>query len=167
MKRRFHGTSAQLRAYRELNLLNLTPAEKWAEKILKQRFQKEQIDVQFVYGFRRFDFFFPYIKTAVEIDGGYHFTKEKFIDDKVKDNYLFRRRGIKVFRVQNFDNTKMNEVCDKMREEFNRKRGLPTQDKSCRKIMLDNHKNKKEEINKVIEMKKLMQPKVILRKKSE
>lgn len=96
--------------YRLEALKNKTKAEVWAEEILLNNFEAKKFVVQCVYKFRRFDFFFPLIKTAVEIDGSIHLNQDTQDYDKACDLYLLQRFNIKVLRVQNFDLIKMMDV---------------------------------------------------------
>lgn len=96
--------------YRLDALKNKTKAEVWAEEILLNNFESKKFVVQCVYKFRRFDFFFPLIKTAIEIDGSIHLNQDTQEYDKACDLYLLQRFNIKVLRVTNFDLIKMMDV---------------------------------------------------------
>lgn len=57
------------------------------------------------------DFYCPRIKTAVEVDGGYHTSDDQILYDKERDHIL-SGLGIKVIRVTN------KEVLSKMKKTF-------------------------------------------------
>jgi len=93
-------TDAQI--LRKQALKKRTPSEILAEAIFKQYFTKEvHFEVEYIFEFRRFDFYFPSIKVVIEIDGGYHGTAEQLEKDRVFDKYLRNKHKIRVIRVKN------------------------------------------------------------------
>lgn len=88
---------------REIALLNRTKAELWAESVIKERFKDEEFEIECVFKWRRFDFYFSRIRVALEIDGGYHNNPTQKKTDYENDLLLYKHFKIKVFRVNNFD----------------------------------------------------------------
>lgn len=72
-------------------------AENWmAEKLSKTGYAWTR---QAQWGYRLFDFWSHHLGVAVEVDGPEHHKGR----DKFRDTYNFRRSGIIVLRVENFD----------------------------------------------------------------
>ncbi len=169
MENKFHGVTKTLVKYRKQSLEKRTAAELWAQNILFSKFKNENISIEHIYGFRRFDFFIPKLKTVIEIDGRYHKTIEMRKKDRDNDDYLFRRRGIKVFRVNNFDSRKMSLVCEQIEQELKRFYTNNTDKLKIKKV-----KTKKKNLKKEIYLKKMtaktkveyvFKPRFILKKK--
>lgn len=77
-------------------------AETWALAMLSRTGRKWTR--QAMWGFRIFDFWNAEIGCAIEIDGPEHNAEI----DRYRDEYNFRRSGIVVLRVKNFDVADMN-----------------------------------------------------------
>lgn len=95
---------------REKALTNRTKAEIAAERMFTYFIGKEHFIPEYIFKFRRFDFYFPSIRLAVEIDGSSHDNKQIF--DKSIDIHLLNKYNIKIFRIKNFDESKTLEIID-------------------------------------------------------
>ncbi|MEA3494092.1 MAG: endonuclease domain-containing protein [Candidatus Margulisiibacteriota bacterium] len=93
-----------------------------AEKLLWDRIRKRKING---YKFRRqysiggfiIDFYSPDLKTAIEVDGGYHLEEDQKIYDKERQ-YIFESIGIKVLRFTNNEIfSDINQVVEKINKE--------------------------------------------------
>ncbi len=89
--------------------LNLA-SENWFNDKLKKGV-RYKFSRQAQWGYRIFDFWFPNLGIAVEVDGKEH-NKEY---DSFRDNHNFRRSGIIVLRVPNYD----EEIADSVIEQIN------------------------------------------------
>lgn len=88
---------------RKKSLRKRTESETLAEEILNKHLLKSDFIVEYWFQFRRFDFYIPLIKTAIEIDGEYHETDFQSAYDKETDKYLKSRYKIEVIRIKNKD----------------------------------------------------------------
>ncbi len=101
--------------FRENALKNRTKAEIWAEEILLKHFQWFDFIPEYIYKFRRFDFYFPPLKIAVEIDGGYHNKPKQLQIDLDNDAFLMKKNNVIVMRVPNFDLDRLLEVITQIK----------------------------------------------------
>lgn len=101
----------KLKSFRSESIHNRTPAEIWAEDEICKRFSKADYQVEFIFFNYRLDFYFPMVKVAIEIDGGYHNNPKQVRKDVERDAFL-AERNIKTFRVVNFDSMKLLMVLD-------------------------------------------------------
>jgi very-short-patch-repair endonuclease len=82
---------------------NATPAEKHINKL----FEQAPYEVIFQKGFIAYeyycivDFYLPFYKVCLEIDGGYHLDPEQVSKDRRKDQYLTETRHCLVKRLTN------------------------------------------------------------------
>lgn len=52
-------------------------------------------------GYAIVDFYIPNKRICIEIDGGYHNTKEQKVKDAFKNEYLQKDRGFRLIRMSN------------------------------------------------------------------
>jgi very-short-patch-repair endonuclease len=79
---------------------------------IKFRFQKAFIKDYFCI----VDFYIPFMKLVIEIDGEYHFTPEQIIKDNARTNYLVKKRGLNVLR---YTNKQAEEIsCEDLLKKF-------------------------------------------------
>ena len=103
IKQKEFSLKQSLCATRSRNLdINRTRAERAFLFQLKQTNIKYQFQKGFISGcnFAITDFYFPAIKTVVEIDGGYHCTPKQQNRDRTRTEYL-NKMGVKVIRITN------------------------------------------------------------------
>lgn len=103
--------------FRLQSLANRTKAEVWAENILMCNFSAKDYIAEYPMFNRRFDFYFPRIRIAIEIDGGYHNEFNQKEKDIISDKFM-QHKSINVFRVSNFDSRKMNEIVDYIKKKL-------------------------------------------------
>lgn len=100
MHRRIHN-KPELKKYRRNLRNNLTPAEALLWKALKnkqlkgRKFRRQHSIGNFIV-----DFYCPFEKLAIELDGQFHFTPDGEEKDRIKTEYL-NRQGIRVLRFEN------------------------------------------------------------------
>lgn len=153
---------------REIALLNRTKAELWAESIIKERFKNEEFEIEHVFKWRRFDFYFSRIRVDLEIDGGYHNTVSQRKTDLENDLLLYKHFKIKVLRVRNFDMLGLFMMLNQIELMLNEKPVLS--DKKIKKLV--NKKKNRYQCFKSISKKKTIgplpfKPRTILRKKND
>lgn len=85
-------------------------AEAWFNEKLKETNLKWTR--QAIWGYRLFDFWNHKIGVAIEVDGKEH---NKWVD-KLKDNYNFKRSGIIVLRVDNFNEEHATEALEAIKK---------------------------------------------------
>ena len=96
------------------NRSNMTEAESAFWQIAKSSGLGQKCRIQYIIGEYIADFFFRQSMTIVEIDGGYHTTKEQQEEDRIRQNWL-EQKGYKILRFTNeqvlfdTDNT-INEI---------------------------------------------------------
>ncbi|MBR5395485.1 MAG: DUF559 domain-containing protein [Bacteroidaceae bacterium] len=96
------------------NRSNMTEAESAFWQIAKSSSFGQKCRRQYIIGEYIVDFFFRQSMTIVELDGGYHTTKEQQEEDRIRQNWL-EQKGYKVLRFTNeqvlfdTDNT-INEI---------------------------------------------------------
>lgn len=56
------------------------------------------------------DFYIPFFRLGIEIDGKEHNTKEHKIKDKKKESFLSEKRGIDIYRITNEECMKMQSI---------------------------------------------------------
>ena len=79
-----------------------TPAEASLWNILKgKRVEGLRFRRQFSIGSYVLDFYCPAIKTAIELDGNYHYEERQMEDDRKRDVELLDLHGIKTLRFEN------------------------------------------------------------------
>ena len=91
--------------FRLENLSKMTSSEKYAYKIMKNHnivFAAQKVIHYDIGKFYILDFYVPSIKSAIEIDGGYHLDEERIIADKLRDANILAK-GIKTVRFTNED----------------------------------------------------------------
>lgn len=91
--------------FRTENLKKMTPSEKMAYKIMKDHkitFAPQKVLHYDIGKFYILDFYVPSIKSAIEIDGGYHLDDDRIIADKLRDVNVLAK-GIKTIRFTNDD----------------------------------------------------------------
>lgn len=115
-----------LKRFKREALSNKTDAEICAEKYISSRLSRRNFRVQAIYSFRRFDFFFPCIRTVIEIDGEYHGSEFQHKYDIAMDRILEKKRGIFVLRVNNFDLIGLESAFNEVLKRFKRKCKLIT-----------------------------------------
>jgi very-short-patch-repair endonuclease len=93
----------------------------WSQIKNKQRLNSRFLR-QFSIGKYILDFYCPYIKLAIEIDGDSHFkNKEKSVYDIIRENYL-KQFGITILRFTNYDvYSSLNAVVLKIDEVISSK----------------------------------------------
>lgn len=101
-KKKRNELRVKLRSYRNESLLNPTDAETETYNILLKSFHKCEIIREFIEGFRRFDFYLPRVRIALEIDGEYHNTPRQSLKDQKSDKFM-KGKGIIVLRCANHD----------------------------------------------------------------
>lgn len=101
--------------FRKKALKERTNAEIWAQEILNEHF-KEMLQVEYIYKTRRFDFYLPTLRIAIEIDGKYHNQPDQNKKDIESDKEMIRSKGILVLRVANFDQERIMEVISNIKE---------------------------------------------------
>jgi len=118
------NVNCRQRSFKKESLKNRTPYEIEVENILSGVFVKlEDFFIEHVFQFRRFDFYFPKIKLALEIDGEYHDTYFQREYDNKTDQYLKDRYSIRVVRILNKDvASKIQGVIDKIKIELSEKK---------------------------------------------
>lgn len=106
--------------FRNKAILNRTKSELKAQEIIEKYFiLHKEFNIEFWFQFRRFDFFFPLIRTVIEIDGGYHQNKEQLEYDISVDNYLNQKHKIKVIRVKNEDvESCLDDICKSLLTKY-------------------------------------------------
>ena len=82
------------------NRSNMTEAESAFWQIAKSSSLGQKCRRQYIIGEYIVDFFFRQSKTIVELDGGYHTTKEQQEEDRIRQNWL-EQKGYKVLRFTN------------------------------------------------------------------
>jgi very-short-patch-repair endonuclease len=148
---------------RQKALLSRTKAELWAESVIKERFKIEEFEVEYVFKWRRFDFYFKRVHVALEIDGGYHNTVLQRRTDSENDQILYKHFKIKVFRVRNFDLLALHLKLNQIELMLN---GKPIIDRKKAQKIIQKRKARCQpfkELHKQLPFK----PRVILRKKGE
>lgn len=127
MKQKKSSISKRLKEFRIESLNNRTNAELWANEKLLKYFSKCEFQLEFIYGFRRFDFFFTRVKIALEIDDESHNTPEQ----KEKDNnsdLVMQVKGITVLRCNNFDEITLNKhillIDEKIKSKIAKKKAI-------------------------------------------
>lgn len=90
---------------------NQTPAElkfnKLLKKLLKEHFSEykilvnAQVPITHSKGFYILDFHLGTIKTAFEVDGGYHWESDQLDRDLKRDEVLKKEKGIVVYHISN------------------------------------------------------------------
>lgn len=97
-------TNKHILQFVENNKNKLTDAEQRYKNLLDRNGADYQYQVSIKVNDKYYimDFFFPKSKTCVEIDGGYHFTKEQKIKDEKREKDL-ESVGISVIRYKNED----------------------------------------------------------------
>jgi len=89
---------------RRLMLLVKRPVEeRWVEEILKKSGVRFMAQKGFIAGdyFCFADFYLPFSRVCLEIDGGYHNSPEQVKRDKRKNHYLINKRKFTVIRIPN------------------------------------------------------------------
>lgn len=171
-------TFRKQKEFRRKAMLNRTNSELKAQNIIEKYFKlNKQFSVEFWFQFRRFDFFFPLIRTVIEIDGGYHSTEKQEKYDKITDEYLKSKHKIKVIRILNEDiESKLENICKELLKELLIKESNKALDKKNKvkhikkqsKQKISKQKKHNNIYYKVIKSKQLkekeIKPKVILRK---
>lgn len=164
--------------FRKEALENRTDAEVWANELIDRIFSKTDYQVEYIYRTKRFDFYFPLLRIALEIDGGYHKTDEQKKKDFLRDMELLKQ-NIKVIRCDNFDNENLIKLLDYIKLELNRvnlirdiKKNKKQKKKNKKLYGLNKNtpKWKKKKIKKLISdsLKTSSQkPKIILRQKAD
>lgn len=105
--------------YRENSLNNPTMHESFVYECFLKEFKHSEFHREFWFKNRRFDFYFPKIKTAIEIDGGYHNTEKQKYKDQESDKFVFTKYGIKTIRIKNEDvKTKIEAVIKQLKESL-------------------------------------------------
>ena len=84
----------------KVNRSNMTEAESVFWKIAKGSGLGQKCRRQYIIGEYIADFFFRQSMTIVELDGGYHSTKEQQEKDRIRQNWL-EQKGYKVLRFTN------------------------------------------------------------------
>ena len=127
MKQKKSSFAKKLKEYRKESLNNRTKAEVWANDRLLKSFNKCEFQLEFIHGNRRFDFFFPRVQIALEIDGGYHNSPEQSLKD-MKSDMLMKERGIIVLRCKNFDEITLNKhvmlIDEKIKQKIAKKKAI-------------------------------------------
>ena len=108
-----------LEPYRKTLRKNLTPAEAFLWKLLKNsQLENRKFRRQHSIGSYILDFYCPSEKLAIELDGASHFTPEGIAYDTIRTEYI-NSFNIKVVRFENklvFDNTTW--VLDEIKRNF-------------------------------------------------
>ncbi len=135
--------------FRNKAILNRTKSELKAQEIIEKYFiLHKEFNIEFWFHFRRFDFFFPLIRTVIEIDGGYHQNKEQLKYDISVDNYLNQKHKIKVIRVKNEDvESCLDDICKSLLTKYKIKESNINIDKT--------HKQKAKHKNRIKQKYKL------------
>ncbi len=135
--------------FRNKAILNRTKSELKAQEIIEKYFiLHKEFNIEFWFQFRRFDFFFPLIRTVIEIDGGYHQNKEQLKYDISVDNYLNQKHKIKVIRVKNEDvESCLDDICKSLLTKYKIKESNINIDKT--------HKQKAKHKNRIKQKYKL------------
>lgn len=97
---------------------NMTETERllW-DRIKRRKINGHKFRRQYSIGGFIIDFYSPELKTAIEIDGGYHLEEDQRVYDKERQR-IFESIGIKVLRFTNdevFSN--IDSVLDQIRKE--------------------------------------------------
>lgn len=145
--------------YRIEALKNRTPAELKAEAILLQHFKSDQFIAEYIFLFRRFDFFFPLENCAVEIDGSSHDNKKEL--DYSIDKYLYLKYKIIIFRCKNFNDSELLNIIRQIKIISQHKTLMPKKKKEKK---LKRALKKTSKVEKCSEFKKPTVSKFILRK---
>jgi very-short-patch-repair endonuclease len=129
--------------FRNKAILNRTKSELKAQEIIEKYFiLHKDFNIEFWFQFRRFDFFFPLIRTVIEIDGGYHQEKEQLEYDIAVDDHLNQKHNIKVIRVKNEDVERcLDDICKSLLTKYKIKESNINIDKT--------HKQKVKRKNKI------------------
>ena len=91
----------QLKELRKRLRNNLTPAEATLWRMLRRKqLEGRKFRRQHSIGNYILDFYCPFEKLAIELDGQGHFTEGGYTSDKERDEYLLSL-GIKVIRFEN------------------------------------------------------------------
>jgi very-short-patch-repair endonuclease len=108
-----HPTTQEQHAYMKMRQTqNLTSsqrsdAENWFLNIL-ERDTDLTWTRQAQWGYRLFDFWSAQLGVAIEVDGREHNAQY----DTIRDEHNYKRSGIIVFRVSNFDEDRASEVIE-------------------------------------------------------
>ncbi len=109
------GKAQERKQFRVNSLKNRTKAEIWTEDVLLRHFKWFDFIPEYQFKFRRFDFYFPSLRVAVEVDGSYHSGEQSKYDARI-DIYLLQKFKVIVLRVPNFDLIKLMDVIKQIKQ---------------------------------------------------
>lgn len=110
-KRHTHNKCMKANAidFRKQFIVGATRAEKCLLKVLSNSHYNDLFEFQHIIYVKKnrniekfyiADFCFPHKKAIIELDGGYHFTKEQIIKDRERETVL-KTLGYRVYRFNN------------------------------------------------------------------
>lgn len=107
--------------HRQQAMKNRTKSELFVENQLLVNFKKDDYKVEYIFKHRRFDFYFPRIRVALEVDGGYHNEFNQKYKDSVNDKEFLINDSIRTIRIANNDVKALNIAIEEIKTLLNDK----------------------------------------------